>query len=237
MGDWLMEDETVSKNTLKKHPSYRYTAIGDSIAFGIGATNNYGYVNYFKNYLSTEFDCVKLTNKSLPFFTSSKLLNLLRQDSQTRESVENADLITISIGGGNILDCFSNGILNETCAANAVLTFINDWPQIMSEIRDSIGSEAKILVMTVYNPLIGSIGLYDILENYIQQINSVISSLAYRSMYHYKLVDVHSAFQGLFPNGSWKVCTWTHICESNPDPHPTNSGLKEIARLHELVYC
>lgn len=217
---------------------YQYTALGDSIAVGIGATNNYGYVNYFKDFLETLYPRVNLTDKAAVGLTSSLLLKQLKENDSTKESVKKADLITISIGGNNLLECTVNGTLNETCAANGVLAFIKDWPQIMDEIRNSIGSNARILVMTVYNPLTGATPLdYDKLENYIQQINYVISSIAYRSMYHYRVVDVHDEFQGLFPDGSWKVCTWTHICDPTPDVHPTNSGHIEIARLHEVIYC
>lgn len=216
---------------------YQYTALGDSIAVGVGATNNYGYVNYFRDFLETLYPCVDLANKAAVGVTSSKLLNQLKQDVLTRESVKKANVITLSVGGANLFECVTNGVLNETCAANGVLAFINDWPQIMNEIRNLIGSKARILVMTVYNPLIGVAPDYNKVENYLQQINHVISSIAYRSMYHYRVVDVHEDFQGLFPDGSWKVCTWTHICDATPDVHPTNSGHIEIARLHDVIYC
>ena len=232
-----MSDQTKSCDADAASRFYRYAALGDSIAFGIGASDNYGYVNYFRDFLATIYPYVNLTNKAVLGSTSSQFLNQLKEDGITRESIKNANVITISIGGNNLSDCIANGTLDENCAANAVLAFIQDWPQIMNEIRNSIGSKARILVMTIYNPLIGLVPDYNKLENYIQQINYVIMNIAYRLMYHYRVVDVHEDFQGLFPDGSWKVCTWTHICEATPEVHPTNSGHIEIARLHEVIYC
>ncbi len=112
----------------QKHDRFRhhkhtlqYTALGDSIAFGIGATGFYGYVNYFRDFLATEFHRVILTNQAVPGFTSTLLLLQLQQDSATRQAVKNANLITISIGGANLLNCIASP--NPACFQNGVLTF------------------------------------------------------------------------------------------------------------------
>lgn len=236
----LKENKQKSLDCCNNKPnkrSFDYTALGDSIALGVGATNNYGYVNYFKDYLATLYHKVILTNHAVAGFTSTNLLNnQLKQNQAVRESVKKAEVITISIGGANLLGCFSGGTINDECAAKGVLAFIHDWPLIMNEIRNSIGSKARVLVMTIYNPFIGSSPNFDKAENFIQQINYVIRSLGYRDMFHYEVVDVHENFLGLFPDGTWKVCTWTHFCKLPPNPHPTDSGHIEIARLHEVIY-
>lgn len=216
----------------------QYTALGDSIAFGIGATNNYGYVNYFREFLEKLHDCVNLTNRAVPGFSSSSVLQQLIQDPVTREFVKNANVITLSVGGVNLLNCMGNGTnINDKCASNGVSTFNQDWPLILNVIRNSIGSKARIFAMSVYNPLIGIMPDYEKIDNYIQQINYTINRVEYRCRYNYQVVDAHKRFQGQFRDGSWKVCTWTHFCEPVSDPHPTNSGHDEIARLHKAKYC
>jgi lysophospholipase L1-like esterase len=220
---------------------FQYTALGDSIAFGVGATDNYGYVYYFRDFLATIYSCVKLTKRARPGFTSSELLHQLQKNATTRAAVKNADLITLSIGGADLLNncLLTNDI--PTCLSKAVATFVINWPLIMNEIRKSIRSHAEIFIMTVYNPFRGDEPNYNMIDFFIQQINHVIKSN--RFTYHYKVIDVHNHFQGQFTgNTQWKVCTWTHFCEipvspTNPgDPHPTASGHLEIARLHELKY-
>lgn len=223
-------------NKRHKH-NFHYIALGDSIALGKGETNDYGYVNYFRDFLSTLHHNVILTNNAIVGFTSTDLLNQLKQNQDVRDFVEKAEVITISIGGANLLKCFNGSTIDDECAANGVLSFVHDWPLIMNEIRNSVGSNVRVLVMTVYNPFPGSSLNFDTAENFIQQINYVIKSLGYRSMFDYQVVDVHDDFWGLFPDGTWKVCTWTHFCELPPNPHSTDSGHIEIARLHEVIFC
>ncbi len=219
------------------HPQhfFQYTALGNSIAFGVGATNHYGYVHYFRDFLATQHQHLMFINRADSGFTSRDLLHQLKYDETTREAVKNANLITISIGGANLLNCINTANLPD-CLSNAAATFANDWPQILNEIRKGIRSDAEIYVMTVYNPFRGNDPNSNLVESFIQQINHVINNHKYRSFFHYKVVDVHSDFQGRFANGRWKVCTWTHFCQFPPDPHPTNNGHLEIARLHQLAY-
>ena len=214
---------------------FPYTALGNSIAFGIGASDHYGYVYYLRDFLTTPHCCVSLANRAVPGFTSSDLLHQLRNDAPTREAVREAKLITISIGGNNFLNCPS-APNPPACFAEGVATFVVDWPQILNEIRNCIRARAEILVMTIYNPLRGDDPNFQNLEFFIQQINKVINNCESRSIYKYLVVDVHADFLGQFTDGRWKVCTWTHFCEPTPDPHPTNAGHLEIARLHQLVF-
>ncbi|MCX7661955.1 MAG: hypothetical protein N2Z79_04660, partial [Candidatus Omnitrophica bacterium] len=113
-------------------------------------------LNFFRDFLEKIHPCVNLTNRAVPGFTSSNLLQQLVEDPATRESVKKADVVTISIGGANLLGCINNGTsINDICAAKGISTFNHDWPQILRVIRYSICSKARILAMNVYNPLIG----------------------------------------------------------------------------------
>ncbi|EJR45789.1 hypothetical protein IIM_04975 [Bacillus cereus VD107] len=223
------------------HHFFQYTALGNSIAFGVGASfsvndvkkHGYGYVYYFRDFLATIFPCVNLINFATPGFTSSDLLHQLQTDPVTREAVKKADLITISSGGADLFNCFLHP--TPSCLPNTVDTFSKNWPLIMKEIRKSIQSHAEIFVMTVYNPFKGNDPNFNTAEFFIQQINNVIKTNCFK--FHYKVVDVHADFLGQFTNTTqWKVCTWTHFCEVPPDVHPTDAGHLEIARLHELKY-
>jgi hypothetical protein len=221
------------------HDCFQYTALGNSIAAGIGASfvvdppKRYGYVYYFRDFLATIFPCVNLTNRATPAFTSTLLLQQLQTDAVTREAVKKADLITISSGGADLFNCLLHPTPN--CLPNAVATFAQNWPLIMKEIRKSIRSHAEIFVMTVYNPFKGNDPNFNTAELFIQQINNVIKTNRFK--FHYKVVDVHMDFLGQFTNTTqWKVCKWTHFCELPPDVHPTDAGHLEIARLHELKF-
>ncbi|MCJ8011026.1 GDSL-type esterase/lipase family protein [Paenibacillus sp. KQZ6P-2] len=229
-----MSDKHGHKSDQHQHHTLQYTALGDSIAFGVGGTDHYGYVNYFRDFLATVCHRVNLTNRAVPGFTSTDLLHQLQQDSTARQAIKKANLITISIGGGNLFNCLATP--TPACFENGVLTFVEDWPRILKEIRKSIRSRAKILVMTVYNPLKCDDPNYNSIDFFIQQINQVIKKRENRSKYQYKVVNVHRDFRGTFTDGRCKVCTWTHFCELPPNVHPTDAGHLEIARLHELKF-
>ena len=151
---------------------------------------------------------MNLDNHANPGFTSSDLLHQLQTDAITREAVKKANLITIGIGGNDLLNCFLQPTpIIPACLSNAVATFAQNWPLIMKEIRKSIRSHAEIFVMTVYNPFKGDEPNFLTWQRpAIQNINNVIK--ANRFTLHYKVVDVHGDFLGQFTNTTqWKVCT------------------------------
>ena len=214
---------------------FSFTALGDSIAYGVGATNDYGYVNYLRDFLETKKGRVNPVNRAVPGFASSDLLRQLENDAVTQNAVKNADLITISIGGSTFQNCMNEANPHD-CLSDGVGNFANDWLIILNMIRNFIKSDAQILVMTVCNPLTGNDPNYKQLEFFIQQINNIIRNRKYRLIYGYNVVDVHTDFCGKFSDGRWKVCVWTHFCETSPNPYPTNRGHREIASLHRLVF-
>jgi lysophospholipase L1-like esterase len=216
----------------------RYTALGDSIAAGYGATNHYGYVDYFDYYLEKLAAQVRLSNDATPGLSSSGLLIELRYYSSIRDNVRAADVVTISIGGNNLLPCASNNYstLNTLCAEAGVAAFKYDWPRILATIRTDIGARGQLLVLTLYNPYRGDEANYATADTYIKQINATLQNSSYTSTYGYKVADAYTDFQGKLSDGTWKVCTWTHFCEAVRDPHPTDKGHQELARLHQPLY-
>lgn len=83
----------------------RYTALGDSIAYGSKVAEGSGYVDLFANKLLMESEGGEFVTVNLgkPGKNSSALLADLRTNPATIQAVSNADVITISIGGNNLL--------------------------------------------------------------------------------------------------------------------------------------
>ncbi len=82
-----------------------YTALGDSIAYGMSADPGYDYVDLFYNNLKDRpgNDDLALVNLGIPGYQSSNLLTQLQTDPTTIASIRDAKEITISIGGNNLL--------------------------------------------------------------------------------------------------------------------------------------
>ena len=142
--------------------SVDYVVLGDSIAFGAGMvntveacygkivadTNGYNYVNY-----------------SIPGITSGVLLTMLTDGENIRASVEEAEIISISIGGNNFLtnnivglafDCLVKKDLSSFDKIADV--FYDEFCAIMDEIN-KLNPDAAVLIQTLYNPQDGAAGI------------------------------------------------------------------------------
>ena len=221
-------------------PETRYVALGDSIAFGVGATSRDGYVSLFRDSLGQVVGRVRLDNQAVPGIQSDDLLVQLRDDlpNGVRSAVGNAQVLTVSIGGNNLLACANddNTSVDVPCMGSGAARFQSEWPQILAEIRTQIGSQARLYVMTVYNPFMASDPGFGVADPFIRQVNAVIGDAQLQATYDYKVVDVYTDFLGTLPDGTEKTCAWTRFCEPERDVHPNDAGHAEIARLHQAAY-
>jgi lysophospholipase L1-like esterase len=97
-----------------------YTALGDSIAFGTGATDGVGYTDMFNTHLERKFGPGLYINLSADGVTSDELLAALLYPGDpfnVQSAVSAADIITISIGGNDLLGPFQE-TLNGFIALN-----------------------------------------------------------------------------------------------------------------------
>lgn len=209
-----------------------YTALGDSIAFGSGATNRYGYVYRFNDYLRKRVGRVKLKNLSFLGRTSSGLLKQLQTNIETWYAVKYAKIITISIGGNNLLkSAWGNYVMiDESIAQAGVEKFCADWPKILQVIRKQIGSRAKIYMMTLYNPFREDDPNYKVANTLISRINDCIADPGLIETYKYSVVDVYCLFE------SNPAKDWTKFTQTLRNPHPNDMGHYQIALLHEKAY-
>ena len=125
----------VSKNVLDK-----YVVIGDEIS--LEANNDYevSYVSLIKDFLYALNDNLEYINLSSDGATSSQLLNVV---DSNKEKLKDADLITISIGGNNILSAVLKSLnINEE---NLQDYDENKFDSIISEYLNSKEVKTEIL--------------------------------------------------------------------------------------------
>jgi lysophospholipase L1-like esterase len=210
---------------------FTYCALGDSIAYGLGTPNRYGYVYQYRDYLRLKYPNIKLINCSRTGITSSGLLSQLMYSSKVRYSIKSAQIITISIGGNNLLRSGSQNysILNPDIAQAGIKKFERDWPLILSHIRSNIGSNATILVMTLYNPYKYDDLQYPAANYFIQQINYIIKNPSLEQTFGYFTVDTYEHFEKNIDKN------WTHFTKPRRNPHPNAEGHRQIALLHKSL--
>jgi lysophospholipase L1-like esterase len=83
-----------------------YTALGDSIAYGTGATDLVGYTDLFNAHLTKVFGEGTYLNLSYDGATSKQLLWALYNSTDLQTAVGASEVITISIGGNDLLGPF-----------------------------------------------------------------------------------------------------------------------------------
>jgi hypothetical protein len=215
-----------------------YVALGDSIAEGAAAINNYGYVYRLRDGLASVRGEVDLLNAAHGGHGTPDVLEQLSSDRELRAALRSADLITLSIGGNHLLACGRENftIVDQACVVSGIQLFRRDWERILQQIRGEIGAKGTLLTMTLFNPYAGDDPNFEMVDLTLRNFNDLILDPSSRSIYDYGVVDVYEKFSGRAEDGSWSVCEWLAFCQSLRDPHPSDAGHEVIARLHLHEY-
>lgn len=199
-----------------------YVALGDSLAFGVGAANpgREGYVAVTYDAMSGSDRYrqrgLALVNLSAPGATSEDLLlaggQLERGISEIKGRQQDAssaddsvEIISINIGANDLLSLAAQGspCINDA-AADACLKQLgevlsglqNSLSQVLQRLREA-APDAQIYAMDLYNPFSGTGDLRESLANVgVQQVNGVIRALTSDAKLGVQLVSVFSLFQG-----------------------------------------
>ena len=196
----------VSKSVLNK-----YVAIGDEISLEANSSYEVSYVSLIKDFLyalNSDLDYINLSNDGA---TSSQLLDII---DNNKESLKDTDLITISIGGNNILNAvlkslnigesslqgydenkfdsaiseYLNSEETKTEILNEINIFSKDFPNIIKKIK-KLAPNADIYVNTVYNPINKKCEIYEFFNSQINIINDII--VKNNSNNDYKILDCY----------------------------------------------
>lgn len=95
-----------------------YLNLGDSIAFGMSSRDNQSYFDKYARFLNAG----ESLNLGIPGLTSDELLSALTYNPDVRFAVSGADVITISIGGNNLLGPIIEGLFAQAGALETVMS-------------------------------------------------------------------------------------------------------------------
>ena len=220
-----------------------YVALGDSIATGtiLNSTKITSYVTYFAQYLKKVYgstSTINVKNFAHDGDRSNELLALLKTNNTVRKIIKSADVITISIGANNLMQATNIPgftTIDQYKAEQGVSDFKKDWPSILAEINKIKGANppAKIIVNTVYNPFnIGPTKGYEsdpamreLVDFYLSQINSVITSTQNNTETKYVVAGVYDAFSDYAANNDMGSITYFYpLLSILRNPHPNSAG-------------
>jgi lysophospholipase L1-like esterase len=198
-----------------------YLALGDSLAFGVGAANPAaeGYVGLTHFALSEEGGAYEgeldLINVAEPGATSEDLLEpegqleraLAEIDARESDNIPDNDiaLISIDVGGNDLLQladpdspCVADtGSPGCREAINGMLAGLrSNLAEILLALREA-APNARIFAVNLYNPYSGTGDVRELLANVaVQQVNGVINATASDPAYDVELVPVFELFMG-----------------------------------------
>ena len=168
----------------------RYVVIGDSIAYGLGLSNA-GEADYGK--IVADTNGYSYENYAIPGHTTGNLIDRMKNDT-VKKAIQNADIISVSIGGNNFLlgnlgALLYEGIVKDDYSRfdDIAESFYEDLCTIVTTIQ-SLNPDAVILLQTVYNPQTGYIG--EAYEQGLLRLNAKISEYAQENPENILVVDV-----------------------------------------------
>ncbi|MEO1816224.1 MAG: GDSL-type esterase/lipase family protein [Acetobacterium sp.] len=235
-----------------------FTALGDSIAYGMSADPGYGYVNLFYNHFKelSSFGDMSLVNLSVPGYNSSQLLYQLQNDPAVVAPLRDAQVVTISVGGNNILapviislaatfqldptsPTFPTDLATALAQPGAQDIITAALPEIQTNVTTSVTQFAtdwpqiigtiKTLAPQaniVVATLYDPISTQDPLYAIFEPSIQTINTAIMVPDSGYMVADVYTAFKNY--QGTEPVVNFNWYTGSL-DPHPTTAG-------HELIY-
>lgn len=235
---------------------YVYTALGDSIAAGIGGAEEVegigfiGYTDLFNEHLTRIYGEGIFNDHAISGLTTFLLTDVIEGYS---DDIVYSDKITISIGGNDILGpviTFVNTNLGELSPDEVISNLLSDvglygqlavasngfdalWKTRIARIIELNKNKAQIFVNTLYNPFKDNPYLYAYADQFITVINDSIIDNA--GTYGYEVVDVYTKVNKY--NNPKKL-----LIHNSLDPllravylHPTEYGYKMIYNMHKKL--
>lgn len=207
------------RQTATEKEELQYLVLGDSVARGLGSGDRapHGYSSLVVKGLGEEERIpLELHNHGVSGQTSQRLLDSLSQE-EIRSQVAEADLISLTIGGNDLLkEALQSNPLQVLSEFERIQNVYNhNLDQILKEIR-ALNSDAPVLLTSLYNPISPSEPYYGLSNKLLRQWNAGMKKTAY----HHPLthvVDVDNRLRSA--QGEWL----------HDEIHPNEKGYRLIA--------
>lgn len=205
-----------------------YMALGDSVAYGLGAPlpNDLGYAGQFYNsYLKRLKPSLTYKDLGISGETTSSFLNRPRSQSQLQKAYAEIDAakavnkrispITLTIGGNDML----NAMDASQPEKDAVLKQYDANLQTILKDLKAYSPNSDIIITTYYNPFGANSDPNDENAQWLQKINAVIEQRG--KELGLKVADFYPPI-----DGQEQALTWA----AYGDVHPNQQGYSKLAQ-------
>lgn len=162
-------------------------AIGDSLTEGIGDEENNGYVGILDNSINHDKDLLEFENFGKKGNRTDQLLLRLEDEEDIEDSIDDADIILITIGANDIMQVFKNNITDLTLDKFSDETIA--YEERLNDIFDTIeeyNKKADVYLIGFYNPFTSHFDDIEELETIVNEWNDIgEETIEERSHGHY----------------------------------------------------
>lgn len=173
----------------------KYLAIGDSLTVGYGSSyHKGGFVPIYKSFAEQALNTrVRTMNIGVDGFTAKQIYGVVR--SQSPSSIAEANLITITGGGNDLLAVLEGGLSSVTPALmdhaiKEAICYLQQTVGYITKIKKQTNVPYRILVFNSYNPF----GPIPIANRFITEFNRALQSIT--RLPNVQVVDVYRVFKG-----------------------------------------
>ncbi|MDF2670416.1 MAG: spore germination lipase LipC [Paenibacillus sp.] len=200
-----------------------YLAIGDSLTVGYGAPIEYSFVNRYRELAEQALDRkIILHQAGKNGATAEDTLFTVRQDPEIRLLIRNADLITITAGGNNLIQAAKSYFVDRETKVlkTALVQYGHHMRQLVSEIRRLKVNKRRlcaIRMLGIYNPL----PHFHEAVFWVQRFNAHLERLEKDP---FRMVNIYDAFLGQ-----------EEELLSDDQYHPNSEGYRLLAEQTHLL--
>jgi lysophospholipase L1-like esterase len=206
-----------------KTSQIHHLAIGDSIIRGVGAGKNENFVSQFSSKLAEQTSKkIEFQNQGVNGITSSEL-NTLVQEGRFDDSIKHSDIVTINVGGNDILRMANGQDLGSIIQGYDQLqtTFSKNLSDITSRII-KLNPKVTIVFLELYNPIPPDNQMYSLADKMLPKWNLNIYEAA-------------NKISGSIVIETTKVINGDHLQNLSPDGvHPNLAGYTAISE--QMIY-
>lgn len=206
---------------------FQYTALGDSLTTGFGALPGNGFVPVYRRTAEGRLGSfVALSNLGVNGMTTADLEQRLRSNNTFRSAVREAEIITISIGGNDLIRAAKSGSGPSGISPRVLQKALQECKQNFSGIMSSI-SQLKAGARSPY--IIRIVGLYNPYPQVSEATAWVRQFNQYAAGYSSRVTGFASIYND-FAGNERGLLSLDHL-------HPNGRGYRVIAgKLDSLGY-